>query len=130
MEKPKEVTIHTLQEATAQEVFNHIAWHLLTQNKRAATTKDTCRYRFGEFSCSIGCLMPDKDYNPAWEGTSYQNIIKSPSGVTPHKLLLGDLQIVHDWRATTEWTTQLCRVALSHKLEVNVIKHFTGNSAN
>ena len=53
---------------TKQEVFDKVATHLLTQNKRSL--EDTsCVYRAKDGSmCAAGCLIPDEEYTPALEG--------------------------------------------------------------
>ncbi len=63
------VTLATLSDCTAQQVFNHVARHLLKQNKRSIDKhpdhSDLCRYRNGEgLSCSAGSLMSDDEYKP------------------------------------------------------------------
>ena len=50
-----------------QQVFNTVAKHLLTQKKKSI--KDgTCRYRYRNLSCAVGCLIPKEEYSPKLEG--------------------------------------------------------------
>ena len=71
------ITLKTLPQATAQEVFDQVAKHLLTQMKKsvakraaesASDSKDYCMYRgFDGTKCAAGCLISDDEYKPEFE---------------------------------------------------------------
>jgi len=47
------ITLKTLPQATAQEVFDQVARHLLTQGKKSISENNQyCMYRFLKCSCS------------------------------------------------------------------------------
>jgi hypothetical protein len=55
------ITLETLPQATAQEVFDQVATHLLTQRQRS-TTKGNCAYRGDDgLKCAAGCLLGPDD---------------------------------------------------------------------
>lgn len=62
------ITFKTLHSATLQELFDHVAKHLLAQNKAAkifdADDGTACFYRTAEGrSCAVGCCMADDEYS-------------------------------------------------------------------
>ena len=109
-----------------QEIFDKINSHMIAQGKIAYDDyKDQCCYRDPDgYSCAVGCLIADEDYDPAFEsiviGTvkSYQlaggfdpngsslelgakrlhdALVKTIGELTVAKhLLLRDLQELHD----------------------------------
>ena len=60
------ITLKTLPQATAQEVFDQVTQHLLKQGKAARSGTGACRYRVetrGEIlKCAAGCLIADDEY--------------------------------------------------------------------
>lgn len=127
MNKPREIDVHNLSEATEQEVFDHIAWHLLTQNKKSIDTKSTgitCQYKLGELSCAAGCVIPDAFYNPEMEGGDWTNLTAKYSITTTHSELISSLQLLHDWEEAAVWKTYLAPIADRYKLKTQVIEHF------
>ena len=85
----------------AQEVFDHIINHLVTQGKRSYSDNDKmCLYRSASgMSCAVGCLMSDEEYDPAMEGEEVGNVIrrfKQVSWMAKYRSLLDDLQDLHD----------------------------------
>lgn len=64
---------------TNQEIFDTVAVHLLTQNKRAtkANCSTTCQYRTSEgLKCAVGCLIPDEKYTPEMEPYGVYTLIE------------------------------------------------------
>ena len=61
------------------EVLNHVRTHLLTQNAKCQYFPYghdySCRYRYGDKSCAIGCLIPNSEYNSEWEGTRVEELL-------------------------------------------------------
>lgn len=87
---------------SAQEIFNKVSTHLLTQGRAARNSKGCCRYRTADgLSCAVGCLIPDEFYRPSFEGHSTDKIIRAlytcgRADWFEHQDLLRELQWVHD----------------------------------
>ena len=66
------ITLKTLPQATAQDVFDHVTQHLLKQGKRSVSSTGACQYRTeqaeGVLKCAAGCLITDDEYNSKFEG--------------------------------------------------------------
>jgi hypothetical protein len=94
-----------------QEIYNRVAEHLLQQGRRAMDEEGVCRYRAGELSCAIGCLIKDEFYSEDLEDTlaSSGPVISALSqslscGVSGYDaLFLLDLQSIHDNTAVKDW---------------------------
>lgn len=118
---------------TAQEVFDTVACHLLTQGRRSTSRRGLCRYR-GEdgLRCAIGCLIPDELYDSSIEGLGVRLAVGSTSlytileevGVVEHLNLLSALQAVHDDRAAEGWWLELVEVAEWFGLSTQVLDEF------
>ena len=89
----------------AQEVFNHVIKHLVTQGERCCgfiydTHDEICLYRSPEgMSCAIGCLMSDEEYHPDMENAEVFSIIENYDQIKwmdDYRVLLRDLQDLHD----------------------------------
>lgn len=125
----KTVTIHNLKDCTAQEVYDFIAHHLLTQGQKAEKKDDgapSCRYRLvleaptGDvvLKCAAGCLIPDEDYKSEYDaGYNWSSILKAffPEN-NHHENLICSLQFVHDSYNVKDWSTQLRLVAEQYNL--------------
>jgi hypothetical protein len=91
----KTITLATLPEATAAEVFNFVAHHLLTQFAMSAE-ESRCRYRIGNLKCAAGCLISDDEYDKDYESISWTGLSKGNLVPAKHSLLIQDLQQIHD----------------------------------
>ena len=61
------ITLKTLGQATAQEVFDQVSSHLLTQMKKSINPKNPslCVYHADSgLKCAAGCLISDDEYTP------------------------------------------------------------------
>ena len=113
-----------------QEMFDKVARHLLTQKMRAELLIGDCRYRLGNLSCSIGCLILDDAYNPLLEGLEVADpsvlAALRASGVKPLNRqtihLLEDLQEIHDNGNPMEWRSELEETARSWHLKTDVLE--------
>jgi hypothetical protein len=103
---------------TPQEIFDKVASHLLTQNKRSI--KDgTCVYRGPDnTSCAVGCLIPDDIYVPEMEHKNVELLLKTfehklPKYFLENKALLSELQECHDSFSTPpeKWYDTLKSIA-------------------
>ena len=120
----KKITIHNLEEKTAQEVFDFVAKHLLTQKKKsqrnAIGSKD-CMYKSPEgLTCAVGCLIPKKDYTYDIEYRGVEDMLEYYDVVSKHEMLLTHLQLVHDTEEVENW-----QEALNIKAEKFKLKNYT-----
>lgn len=117
-------------DASAQEVFDTVARHLLRQGRRSTRLHKMWgrvqnAYRGDDgLSCAIGCLIPDKRYDGAMEGRDIETLIEwfgesLPGFFGRYTILLGDLQEVHDIRLPLVWKDALVVVAVDHGLSYN-----------
>ena len=88
------ITLATLPQATAQEVFDQMATHLLTQNEKSAGY--LFRYRLGRLKCAAGCLISDDEYKKSWEGRDWDTLVNLNEAPKAHTDLILELQRIHD----------------------------------
>lgn len=121
----KKVTIHTLHENTAQEVFDFITNHLLIQNKKAGSIINRnadgfeCLYLDPDGNkCAAGCLIPKEDYKKAFEGANWRTC-SVLLGTEDHFSLINSLQHIHDDKEVEEWESELKFLADENMLTFN-----------
>ena len=106
------ISLANIHLASAQEVFDQVATHLLTQNKRSLFVRQigtdtvmtaSCRYKADNLRCAAGCLISDEEYNITCEGndwTGVLNLYMFEYDAFPlcdaHKQLVLCLQRIHD----------------------------------
>ena len=121
----KTVTIHNLKDSSAQEVYDFIANHLLTQGCKAERSDKalSCVYRLEQegrvLRCAAGCLIPDEDYKAEFEkGGSWKSIVHGyfPEEGMYHIDLIAALQSLHDSSSMYDWPGALTRVAIDFNL--------------
>jgi hypothetical protein len=130
------ITLATLPAATAQQVFDQVARHLLTQGRQARNA-EACAYRGSEGTmCAAGCLMSDEEYAKLTdtsvdgratlgiEGLNWEALQRG--GVVPpgHTDLIQSLQAVHDDVDTDEWSEELHELAANCRLSPAVLEEF------
>ncbi len=119
------ITLATLPKATAQEVFNQAAKHLLQQNKKSGRANIACAYR-GEdgAKCAAGCFISDEEYVKKnfslYEDRSWQGLVLKKKVPYDHQMLIGKLQQVHDHSQPNEWPEYLQALAEKFKLTFNL----------
>lgn len=124
------ITLATLDKATAQQVFDQVATHLLTQNKKSTRRNNIsyCMYRGADgLKCAAGCLISDAEYTPEMEWKGWGNLIGS--GIVPttqHQQLVYRLQELHDDYTAKQWKKELIEVAERFKLNADVVTNFIG----
>ncbi len=122
-----------------QEIFNRVAIHLLTQNRKALDggtcvhlTYDGCR------RCAIGCLIPDEHNALKYRGSVVALLFRYPDltelwGVDgslantraqhlPDVTFLSRLQTIHDNDPVKEWKQHLWEFAENWNLDSSVLK--------
>lgn len=122
------ITLHTLPDATAQQVFDHVATHLLTQNERSMSVGGVCRYRHGIFRCAAGCLISDAEYdaigpakveNRCWQTLALERLVPSH-----HRELISALQSTHDNCEPEDWPDALQEVAEQFDLSTTCLEQY------
>lgn len=119
------VTLATLEQATAQEVFDQVAKHLLTQGQRSQDAAGVnCLYRSGDLKCAAGCLMTDEEYSGITE-TGWSSLVGSGSVPSTHQDLITQLQKLHDLHEISEWRNRLATVADNNNLIFKEMEYIT-----
>jgi hypothetical protein len=126
------ITLKTLAQASAQEVFDQVATHLLTQKERSYQEREDskeaskCYYRYNGLKCAAGCLIADDEYSFAMDlpdaqtglGTGWFDLeIKGVIPRTQHSGLIADLQDLHDHELVGFWESKLQELAVAHSLD-------------
>ena len=87
---------------SAQEVFDIVVNHLVTQRRPAYTGLSGCMYRAPDgLRCAVGVLIPDNLYDPEFERDTADSVIRKLfnedlADWREHRELLLALQAVHD----------------------------------
>lgn len=114
------ITLATLHLFTAQQVFEKVATHLLTQNAKSESEAEICQYRTKSgLMCAAGCLIADEEYDSKMEGYNWCH------GRFPdvHKHLIADLQKLHDLDDVEDWYDGLLGIAKDYKLNTDFIEN-------
>lgn len=116
---PKQITVSDLPTATAQEVFDFVAYSLLKQGKKSLTPRrpgidPVFMYREGSLRYAAGFLIPDDLYSPVME-----NIAPNQ-----HSGLITSLQNIHDNYDAIEWKAELYSLAYKRNLEAKILNQF------
>lgn len=116
------ITLKTLPQATAQEVFDQVARHLLTQGKKstAENRKESCMYRgFDGTKCAAGCLISDDEYKKMFENCKWSYLVSHNHIPGDHLILINRLQTIHDMKLVEDWKSNLNKLA--HEFNLNPI---------
>jgi hypothetical protein len=119
------ITLATLPKATAQEVFEQVKTHMLTQNEKCKSG-DTCLYRHVKedgtvLKCAAGCLIADEEYKEqmevgSFEGSGWKNLLADGLVPREHADLIRDLQEIHDLEDVEDWQRCLEKYAIRNNL--------------
>ena len=112
------ITLKTLPQATAQEIFDQVAIHLLKQNQRSCREIDgVCVYRnsYG-LKCAAGCLIGDDEYTPAFEDNTWGGLEDMNLVPSNHNDLIVQLQRIHDNCDPRIWNVRLAELAFQYGL--------------
>jgi len=112
----KKVTLKTLAEATAQQVFDQVAKHLLEQGVRsmseAPDEDEFCLYRGPEgLKCAAGCLISDNEYEDGMEGRGWRNLVNNGYASNAHIDIIDCLQSIHDKKEPSTWRKELLEIS-------------------
>jgi hypothetical protein len=126
--KPKEINLANLAEATEQEILDHVSFHLLTQGE-PSVEGITCKYRTvsgdSVLKCAAGALIGDNEYDDKIEKKSWT--VNCELGYVPktdHYKFIESLQVIHDSKQPIYWKGQLTAFALEHDLSTKVLDQF------
>lgn len=125
------ITLATLPQATAQQVFDQVAVHLLTQMRRSEgfdiQGNRRCLYRSEVGMCAAGCIIDDGEYKMELDTVDDTGwLALSDRGLVPcnHVDLIVDLQCVHDSNLPEKWAEELALCAHQHGLSPAVVTNF------
>ena len=112
------ITLATLPQATAQEVYSQVRKHLLTQKIQSMIEFHGCQYHGPEgLMCAAGCLVSDKEYLPEMEGKVWAYLVDRKMVPGAHQDLISALQVIHDMRDAASWEYYLNKLATDFNLE-------------
>lgn len=118
---------------TKQDLFNHVATHLMTQKEAASNTAGDCLYHLGGLRCAVGCLIDEEHYSGGLEGLrltasavldavegSIGRPIEGRHDTIPgtERVLLKHLQGIHDAEDVAVWAYHLRMAAHEYRLEL------------
>ncbi len=126
------ITLKTLGKSSAQEVFDQVAVHLLTQNKKSmGGDKNFCMYHSKSgLKCAAGCLIADDEYEHTFECNNWYTLANDGIFNKKHKRLIGDLQSIHDYYDIGNWKSALTELADDYNLNTNNIIFRESNDFN
>lgn len=108
------VTLATLSQATAQEVFNQVLNHARVQGKASKDEGGGCYYRNPEgLACFAGCLISDDEYIKQMDGgdSTWNGIFEKGYVPRDHFDLIRSLQSIHDDYQPSDWEGQFKKLA-------------------
>lgn len=118
------ITLATLSKATAQEVFERVANHLLTQNKKSTGLDFSCKYRgLNNTKCSVGSLISDDEYKCEFEGMRWHTIVVKYEITQAHLRLIMELQKIHDYIDICNWKCWLITTGKDNNLDTDFLKN-------
>ncbi len=105
------ITLKTLRQASAQQVYDQVKEHLMKQNAKSIRG-DTCAYRGNDgLKCAAGCLISDEEYEGIRECQDWTTQLLYNRVPNAHRKLISALQRVHDRRPVDEWRAWLDKTA-------------------
>lgn len=126
------VCLANLHMSSEQQIFDHVANHLLTQNRKAIEAPiNACRYRVEEadgtvLKCAAGCLITDEEYAARHvdrlEGNGWATLYDELglTGGQNQMHFIYELQRIHDRTDNVaEWPNRLRIFAHEHGLRYN-----------
>jgi hypothetical protein len=119
------ITLATLEHATAQEVFDQIAAHMLKQKARSMVEDDVCAYRGeGGLKCAAGCLISDEEatrFKPGFNLNTlpWSCLVSRGMATDKHKRLISEMQAIHDnphFDPKHDWLVEIKKLAKKKEL--------------
>lgn len=117
------ITLKTLPQATAQEVFDQVTNHLLTQNQACMSycfNVTSCSYKNEEgLKCAAGCFIADEEYHGMMEGKSWTSLVDMGLAPEAHQTAISSYQKLHDEVDPKYWREMLEEYSKRHALDFN-----------
>lgn len=114
------ITLKTLPQATAQEVFDQCTKHLLTQNKKSTfSSLYDFKYHHRDLKCAAGCFISKDEYHPKIENKTWEKLISDGYAPKLHSNLIESLMLIHDNCNERDWPRRLTNLAKQEKLTAN-----------
>lgn len=121
------ITLKTLPQATAQEVFDQIATHLLTQNKKSETV-GACVYKTQDgLRCAAGCLISDDEFKSEYNDKRWGYLVNLGFAPSAHWSLIRSMQCIHDSYNPEYWREKLLYHAEKNGLDPKAIYDLDNN---
>jgi hypothetical protein len=126
------LTLKTLPKASAQEIFDQVAVHLLTQKEKSMDGA-ACKYRSSDgLKCAAGCLIADDEYSEDIEGSDWQGAVdilieeddSADLEANYHTALIAGLQRIHDDSSKLDWLFELTDIAHTYRLNTDILAQF------
>lgn len=126
------ITLANLKDATAQQVFEQVATHLLNQGEKSIDPDNiNCKYKNNKgFRCAAGCLMSDEEYSSDYEKEPWSCLVDQYDVPDNHQTLITQLQIVHDGTFPCNWRSELVLLAERYKLDSTFLNSVQDNTPN
>lgn len=109
---------HQLENMTAQEVFDVVVEHLLTQMKKSEND-DTCLYNGDEVCCAAAPFIKDYDVRLDKGGYGWGDVVEEGFAYNNHQSLIVNLQYIHDDVEVENWSNELRELAEREGLQYN-----------
>jgi hypothetical protein len=111
---------------TKQQLFDKVATHLLTQNRKATDGKEACLYRGpGGTMCAVGCLMTNAQYEEFGLGH-----LRALGVEDENQGLVKRLQTIHDFSYVDRWRDELRELAVDFRLSTAVLDTVREDAVN
>lgn len=125
------ISLATLSQATAQQVFDHVVINLLKQNKQSQTVifnqpDPVCAYR-GQAGtkCAGGWVIGDNEYTPEMECHNWPDLVEQFEQIPDaHNQLIREMQVVHDTYDPILWPIYYGRLAGQYGLSIGTMSLF------
>lgn len=104
------ITLATLSQASAQEVFDQVVDHLRKQGKPSFMDEGSarCAYRgHSGLKCAAGCLISDNEYRVTMENRTWSAMVRDTVVPIHHANLIESLQEIHDSNEPKNWEYRL-----------------------
>jgi hypothetical protein len=80
-----------------------------------------CKYLNPDgLKCAAGILIPNDQYNPEFEGKSWDTLVSDGLVEDKHQFLIYELQGIHDWTKPEDWKIALIKLAKQYKLNHSI----------
>ena len=112
------ITLATLPQATAQEVYSQVRKHMLAQGVKSIQEGEGCVYRGPNgLKCAAGCLIADEEYLAEMERHPWKFLVNKGLVPNRHSQLIAKLQRIHDIDNAQDWEQCLNNLATDFNLE-------------